>query len=117
MNVLRDHRRRQSEERLKAGSLWQDSDLVFCREDGISYRPEHVTRMFNKRGKEAGLPKIRFHDLRHTYATAALGAGEHPMKVSKRLGHSSISVTLDIYSHVTPEMDRQVAERVARLFR
>ena len=72
---------------------------------------------FNARAKSARLPKIRFHDLRHTWATHALGAGVHPKIVSERLGHSTISVTLDLYSHVSPGMGKEAAELVAALFR
>ncbi len=115
--MLREHRRRQIEDRLKAGSVWQDTGLVFCREDGTLIKPEWLTRTFNARAKSAGLPKIRLHDLRHTWATLALGAGVHPKIVSERLGHSTISVTLDLYSHVSPGMDKAVAELVAALFR
>ncbi|TDI55985.1 MAG: site-specific integrase [Acidobacteria bacterium] len=117
VSVLREHRRRQIEDRLKAGSVWQDTGLVFCREDGTLIKPEWLTRTFNARAKSAGLPKIRLHDLRHTWATLALGAGVHPKIVSERLGHSTISVTLDLYSHVSPGMDKAVAELVAALFR
>lgn len=117
VEVLRQHRRRQAQERLKAGSAWQDHGLVFCRENGTPDKPERVTRVFKARAKTAGLPPIRFHDLRHSWATLALGAGVHPKIVSQRLGHSSISITLDLYSHVTPGMDRDAAEQVAALLR
>ena len=117
VSVLREHRRRQIEERLKAGSVWQDSGLVFCREDGTPIKPDWLTRTFNARARAAGLPKIRLHDLRHTWATLALGMGIHPKIVSERLGHSTISVTLDLYSHVSPGMDKAAAELVAALFR
>jgi integrase len=63
--------------------------------------------------RRAGLPKIRLHDLRHTYATVALGAGVHPKIVSERLGHATIAVTLDLYSHVTPAIDAEAAALVA----
>ena len=115
--ILREHRSRQAEERLRAGSAWQDNGLVFCREDGTPVKPEWLTRTFNARAKSAGLPRIRFHDLRHIWATHARGAGVHPKIVSERLGHSTISVTLDLYSRVSPGMDKEAAELVAALFR
>jgi integrase len=67
--------------------------------------------------RRAGLPVIRLHDLRHTYATVALGAGVHPKIVSERLGHATTAVTLDLYSHVTPTIDAEAATLVAsRIF-
>ena len=114
--LLRDHRRRQSEERLRAGTAWQDTGLVFTRDDGSSYKPDWLTRTFAARSVDAGLPRIRLHDLRHTWATLALASGVHPKVVQQRLGHSSISVTLDTYSHVAPGMDRDAAETVAAAF-
>jgi integrase len=66
--------------------------------------------------RDAGVPKIRLYDLRHTYATLALQARVHPKVVQERLGHSSISVTLDTYSHAVPAIESEAAERVASLF-
>jgi len=63
----------------------------------------------------AGLPPIRLHDLRHTHATLALSAGVHPKVVSERLGHSTVSLTLDLYSHTVPALEEEAAERVAAL--
>jgi integrase len=63
----------------------------------------------------AGVPAIRVHDLRHTFATLALGAGIHPKQVQEMLGHADVSITLDIYSHVTEDMHREAAERIGRL--
>ena len=68
------------------------------------------------RAKQAGLPHVRVHDLRHTYATLALEAGVHPKVVSERLEHANIGMTLNLYSHVTEGMDRDAADRVAGLF-
>ena len=88
-----------------------------CRhaEDGSLIHPERFSRCFDARVRDAGLPKIRLHDLRHTYATLALQAGVHPKVVQERLGHSSISVTLDTYSHAIPAIESEAAERVATL--
>ena len=72
--------------------------------------------MFEDEVAAAGVPRIRLHDLRHTWATLALEAGIHPKVVSARLGHSSVQITLDVYSHVTDRVDRDAAENVARLF-
>jgi integrase len=111
--TVRDHRKRQMQERLAWGPLYQDNDLVFCAEDGSPIHPEAFTGMFERQGKAAGLPRIRLHDLRHTYASLALGAGVHPKVVSERLGHASISITLDTYSHAIPALQEEAAERIA----
>jgi integrase len=113
--ALRAHRARQAKERLAAGSIWVDSGLVFTREDGAPIHPEHLVDMFARRASLAGLPKIRLHDLRHSYATAALAAGISPKVVSERLGHATVAMTLDTYSHVLPSIDEASAERVAGL--
>jgi integrase len=108
--ALRRHRTRQSEERLRVGAAWEKSDFVFTDEVG---RPIDATKFlrnsFAPLLKRAGLPKMRFHDLRHTAATLLLGRGIHPKIVSEMLGHSQIGITLDLYSHVTPTMQREAA--------
>jgi integrase len=76
-----------------------------------------VTRRFRTLVEQARLPKIRLHDLRHTYATLALRAGVHPKVVSERLGHATVGITLDLYSHIAPSLDEQAAETVAGLLR
>ena len=113
--ALREHRRRQKEERQAAGSPWKDSGFVFTKEDGEPYHPERVSKLFLQAVKKAGLPSIRLHDLRHTYATLALGAGVHPKIVSERLGHANIGITLDCYSHCLPALSEEAACRVAAL--
>lgn len=91
------------------------SDLVFgcCFMGAIS--PSTVTKRFGKLAEEAGLPRIRLHDLRHTHATLTLQAGVHPKIVSERLGHSTVSLTLDVYSHAVPHMQRDAAHEIARV--
>jgi integrase len=112
--ALRDHRRRQNEERLRAGETWSgEGDFVFTNEIGEPVHPSALSRLFVSSVRRAGLPAIRLHDLRHTYATVALGAGVHPKIVSERLGHATIAVTLDLYSHVTPAIDAEAAALVA----
>jgi integrase len=111
--VLREHRRRQLEQRLLTGDAWAEPDLVFT--DGLG-RPLSETRLryaFHQLLRQAGLPHIRLHDLRHTMATLMLSQGEHPKVVSERLGHSSVSITLDTYSHVLPSIQAAAAERLA----
>lgn len=115
LQVLRAHRERQEIERREAGSAWRDTDLMFTREDGTALHPDYFSHVFARLVKKAGVTPIRFHDLRHTHATLALEAGVHPKVVSERLGHATVGITLDLYSHVTPSMDGAAAEAVASL--
>jgi len=92
-----------------------DADLVFARADGSPLDPDTVTGLFERKVRTAGLPIIRLHDLRHTHATLALAAGIHPKVVQERLGHSSITMTLDLYSHAVPAMEAEAATRIAAL--
>ena len=89
---------------------------MFGNEDGTLIFPDSVTKAFQRLSREAGLPVIRLHDLRHTWATLALQAGVHPKVVSDRLGHATSSITLDLYSHVHPALDAEAATTVAALF-
>jgi integrase len=123
ITVLRSHKARQAQERLLLGAGYRDGGLVFCTELGEVLHPERFSRTFQRRvaaynrtaGDGAALPMIRLHDLRHTWATLALGDGVHPKIVSERLGHSKIAITLDIYSHALPTIQREAADRVASL--
>ena len=112
VEALRAHRRRQLEERLFAGPGWFDSGYVFVDEIGQPYHPERLRVLFERACRAVGVPVIRFHDLRHTMATAALQAGIHPKVVQERLGHSSIAITLDTYSHVAPTLQREAADKL-----
>jgi integrase len=104
--ALKRHRARQGEERLRLGSLWQDNDLVFPTTTGTTMSGTNLLgRHFKPLLKRAELPAIRLHDLRHTCATILLMAGKHPKYVQELLGHASISITLDTYSHVIDGMD------------
>ncbi|HEV2590781.1 MAG TPA: site-specific integrase [Gaiellaceae bacterium] len=102
-------------ERALVGDAYADDDLVFAREDGTPLHPDGFADAFQRQAKAAKLPKIRFHDLRHTHATLALSAGVHPKVVSERLGHASVTITLDTYSHAIPAMQETAAELVASL--
>jgi len=82
---------------------------------GAVHHPDSFSGYFERLVKAAELPRIRLHDLRHSYATLALASGAHPKVVSDRLGHSTISFTLDVYSHAIPAMEEQAAESFARL--
>jgi integrase len=116
VDVLRSHRKEQSTRRASRSRAALDIDnLVFTRGDGRPIHPESITRRFRLLAEDAGLPQIRLHDLRHSYATAALEAGVPLKVVSERLGHSSIAITGDIYSHVRPEIHQAAADKVAGL--
>jgi len=116
VTALKAQRARQAEERLALGANYFDRDLVFARPTGDPLHPIEVTRAFAARARSLDLPRIRYHDLRHTWASLALSAGEHPKVVQERLGHSTIALTLDTYSHLVPEMQEGAAERVASSF-
>lgn len=117
INELRRHRKRQQEARLKLGAAFQDHDLVVTTWKGTPVYPSDIDRDFVQVIKETGLPRIRFHDLRHTHATILLRLGEHPKVVAERLGHSSVTVTLDTYSHVLPDMQRGLVDRLEEAIR
>ena len=88
---------------------------LFCRPHGGPLHPERFSRTFADHARQAGLPPIRLHDLRHTWATLALSAGEHPKVVQERLGHATIAITLDTYSHAIPAMQEDAADKIAGL--
>jgi integrase len=115
VTVLRRHRACQLEERMAWGEAWADTGLVFTREDGNGLHPHTVSQAFERSVRRADVPVIRFHDLRHTHATLMLGAGVHPKVVQERLGHASIQITLDTYSHVIPGMQADAAVKVGAL--
>ena len=114
--ALRAHRKRQAAERLGFGAGWRDHGRVFTRPGGEPLNADAVSIQFKRRAARLGLPPVRFHDLRHGWATMALEAGEHPKVVAEQLGHASVRVTLDTYSHVTPGTQRAAVSRVAGLF-
>ncbi len=117
VEALKRHRVAQLEERLQAGSAWSDNDLVFANEVGKPIERQNLMRRsFVPLLERAGLPRIRFHDLRHSAATLLLSQGVHPKVVQERLGHSSIGLTMDTYSHVLPDMQREAAAKLDAIF-
>jgi integrase len=111
LEALRSHRKRQLEEQLRAGEKWQDNSLVFASIKGTPLDAQNiVNRYFRPLLRRAGLPEIRWHDLRHTCATLLLSRDTHPKRVQHLLGHASIQLTLDRYSHWMPSMGRATAE-------
>ncbi len=110
ISTLRKHHLIQSEERRLLGPEYEDHDLVFCTHSGRPLPYTTLAHSFKRLLVRAGLPDVRFHDLRHTAATFLLLQGVHPKVVQERLGHSQISITLDTYSHLLPSMDRAAAD-------
>lgn len=109
--ALRKHRAGQAAERLRRGPAWEDQGLVFPAESGRPMDAGNLTRWsFWPLLTKAGLPRIRVHDLRHTAATLLLSKGVNPKVVSELLGHSKVGITLDVYSHVVPDMQERAAE-------
>ena len=111
-DALRDHRRRQLEERVHAGARWTEHDFVFASTVGTPLFSRNVTQTFQQALASAGLPRKRFHDLRHTAATLLIEQGVPIYEVSRLLGHSSLSTTADIYGHLTNEMQLRTAQRM-----
>lgn len=112
LEVLKQHRIQQLKEKLKAGIAWQDHDYVFCTSIGTCLNPNNVVAELKKLLVKAELPNIRFHDLRHSAATLLLTAGVHPKIVQEILGHTQISMTMDIYSHVLPGMQQEAMNKL-----
>ena len=112
LRALRAHRLRQLQERLAAGSRWQNSGLVFTSSIGTALEPRNLFRSFKAQLRKADLPDVRFHDLRRSAASLLLAQGVPMRAVMEVLGHSSISTTADIYSHVMPAMMRDVADKM-----
>jgi len=104
LKALKQHYMRQMGARLRAGAIWKDNGLVFCNIYGYYLDAGSLREQFTALLKKAGLPHMRFHDLRHSAATILLGMGV-PMKVVQELlGHSRFTITADVYSHVFPSM-------------
>ena len=114
--ALQAHRLRQNAERLHAGPSWEENGLVFPNHVGRPLSAQNLLqRHFHPLLERLSLPKIRFHDLRHTAATLLLAEGVHPKMVSEMLGHTEIGITLNLYSHVTPAMHESAAGALGRL--
>lgn len=102
--------------RIWAGDKWEENDLIFASPIGTILDQSKVNKVYKKCLDKAGLPDLRFHDLRHSAATLMLQEGIHPKVVQERLGHSDISLTLNTYSHVLPSMQAEAAEKMDDLF-
>ncbi|HUG46951.1 MAG TPA: tyrosine-type recombinase/integrase [Candidatus Limnocylindria bacterium] len=115
VRMLSTHRKSQLEARLLAGSAYQDRDLVFATALGTPLEPGTIARTWYRVLTAAGVGHVRWHDLRHAHATLMLSAGVHPKVVSERLGHASVGITLDTYSHVLPGLQATAAAQLDTL--
>src|SRR5258708_603446 len=114
---LRRWKRVQAERLLAVGVRQSGATLVCCREDGEPKQPDSLTHEFTYLvGRIGDFPKVRFHDLRHSHATQLLASGVHPKIVQERLGHSTITTTMDLYSHVTETMQADAAGKLQAAF-
>ncbi|MGZ3643489.1 MAG: tyrosine-type recombinase/integrase [Ktedonobacteraceae bacterium] len=116
LEVLKHHRVSQLEARLKAGKAWEDHDLVFCNRLGKFFETGDLGKMFHTLLQDAGLPRLRFHDLRHSAATMLLAMGVNVKVVQELLGHSTVTMTLNIYGHVLPGQQQAAIEKMSDLF-
>ena len=116
VDVLKKHRIRQLEERLQAGNAWVENNLVFCNPHGTFREPSTVYKTFQRFLKDAGLPTMRLHDLRHSAATLLLTMGVHVKVVQELLGHSNALMTLNTYSHVLPSLQKDAMDKMSNLF-
>ncbi|GMA64711.1 hypothetical protein GCM10025859_51510 [Alicyclobacillus fastidiosus] len=117
IKVLQSHRVAQSERRLRAGKAYHDLDLVICLEDGSPMGQRRFSRAWHRALERAGYPNMRFHDLRHTHASLLLERDVHLKIVSERLGHSAISITADLYTHVLPGIQKRAADTLGAAIR
>ncbi|MBM3225492.1 MAG: site-specific integrase [Candidatus Tectomicrobia bacterium] len=112
LTALKHHKARQAEEKLLLGPAYEDHGLIFCRPNGHPIEPSKFSTHFQTLLQQASVPAIRLHDARHTFATLLLELGESPKTVQTMLGHSSVAMTLDIYSHVSLELETKAAAKL-----
>ena len=115
IELLKKIRTSQFEFKLKAGPLWQNLDFVFTDRDGTPMSPDGATQNFTEIVRKNQLPHLTLHGLRHAHATLLLTSGLQPKVISERLGHSSISTTMDTYSHVLPSLQREAAAAIDKI--
>jgi integrase len=111
IDMLKQHRVQQLKQQQKQGDSWENRDLVFPDLHGGYFNPNYLLIMFKKLLKEAGLPHMHFHDLRHSAATILLSMGVNMKVIQELLGHSDIAITLGKYSHLLPTMQKEVVEK------
>jgi integrase len=110
--MLKQVKMKQQKNKLQLGAKYQDHDLVFSNYDGSPVNIDYVSREVGRLIKKLGIPPVCIHGLRHSHATLLLQQGEHPKIVSERLGHSTISTTMDAYSHVMPNMQKEAVRKL-----
>jgi integrase len=114
LELLREHRTRQLAERLRAGQRWHDSGLVFTSTIRTPLEPRNVDRAWHAARAHTDLGWVRLHDLRHACATFMLLTGASPRTVMETLGHSQITLTMNTYAHVLPQVEREALDQAAR---
>ncbi|MCM3675019.1 site-specific integrase [Peribacillus simplex] len=115
VDELRTHRKQILEEKLLLGSNYRDLDLIICTKSGNPMIPRNFRKEFYNLTEKIGLPKIRFHDLRHTHATILIQQNVNVKLISERLGHADIETTLNTYSHVLPDMQKSVSDKLDKI--
>lgn len=109
-NELKKYKINQAKNKLKYGNNYTNNDIICTNDIGDLINPKSFSRNFHKLLKDNNLPLIRFHDLRHTHASLLVKLGTQPKEISSRLGHNNISITMDLYSHIYEETDKEVAK-------
>jgi integrase len=117
IEMLKAHREGQMGQRLKVGAAWEDRDLVFPDLKGGFFNPNYLLRLFKKILEEANISPMHFHDLRHSAATILLSMGVNVKVIQSLLGHSDISITLGLYSHLLPTMQQEAVDKWDDVFR
>lgn len=112
---LKRNKINQMKDKLKLGASYQENDMVCCNRDGSLINPKSFSRKFHTLLKSNNLPLVRFHDLRHSHASLLVKLGVQPKVISERLGHSNISITMDLYSHIYEETDKEVANMFEKM--
>lgn len=116
-SIIKEQIKKNNEMKVKFGNEYEDNGLIFCHLDGKIFRPTSLNRPFRAFIERAGVPKIRFHDIRHTHATLLLELKVNPKVVADRLGNSSVKITLDTYSHASLEIQSDVADLFSKKVR
>lgn len=117
LSVLRRVQKKQLENRLRYGECWEDSGFVFTDDLGQHLKPQNVYREYKRIVAAIGCPNARFHDLRHSYAVAAIRSGDDIKTVQENLGHATAAFTLDVYGHVTEQMKKESADRMEQFIK
>jgi integrase len=116
VNALKKHKAQQNQDKLDAGPLYKNNDLVVCTSAGTPMIPRNLMRTYYNLLDKCDVPRIRFHELRHTHATLLLKENVNPKIVAERLGHADVRITLDKYSHLLPDMQRDAVDQFSAAF-